>query len=86
MSNTEGDFGEIEKNLSDDERKSFENILMIDVSGVKDRKGEMKKLSKRLKNDFLKREILRLRSELRKTLDKDKVISQIDSYVKELSK
>ncbi len=86
MSNTEGDFGEIEKKLSDEERKSFENILMIDVSGVKDRKGEMKKLSKRLKKDFLKREILRLRSELRKTLDKDKVISQIDSYVKELSK
>jgi len=85
-SSTEGDFSEIESKLTEEERKSFENILMIDVSGVKDRKGEMEKLSKRLKKDFLKREILRLRSELRKTLDKDKVISQIDTYVKELSK
>ncbi|MEO6729217.1 MAG: DNA primase [Candidatus Dojkabacteria bacterium] len=86
INNSSGDFGEIESKLNEEERKSFEDILMIDVSGVKDRKGEMKKLSKRLKQDFLKREILRLRSELRKTLDKDKVISQIDSYVKELSK
>ncbi|MFS8130902.1 MAG: DNA primase [Candidatus Dojkabacteria bacterium] len=86
LSNSSGDFSEMESKLSEQERKSFENILMIDVSGVKDRKGEMKKLTKRLKNDFLKREILRLRSELRKTLDKDNVISQIDVYVKELSK
>lgn len=86
VSNSNNDLSEIEKKLSEEERKSFEDILMIDVSGVKERKEEMQKLSKRLKKDFLKREILRLRSELRKTLDKDKVISQIDSYVKELSK
>src|SRR6185369_7512913 len=45
LNTPDGDFSVIESKLNEEERKSFENILMIDVSGVKDRKGEMKKLS-----------------------------------------
>lgn len=81
-----GDFESLEKNLNDSEKKIFEDILMIDVSGLKDRKSELKKLSKRLKTDFLKREILRLRSELRKNPDNQDILQQLDTFIKELSK
>ncbi|MEP7103742.1 MAG: DNA primase [Candidatus Dojkabacteria bacterium] len=81
-----GDFSNIETLLNEEERKVFEDILMMDVNGIQEKSKEMKKIVKRIKDDYLKREILRLRSEQRKSPESAEILSKLDLLVKELSK
>jgi DNA primase len=69
--------------LTDDERKVFERIMLFDSSTISNLVSEIKSVGNRIKENYLKVEILKLRKEVAQNLE-EKKLEKLQALVQEL--
>ncbi len=80
------DFGKVADGLDDDGRTILENIILQDISAIKYLDKELADMSKRLREAFLRRQILHMRKSLMQNPNNDEIVKKLGQLTEEFKK